>query len=138
MADEGSATREQPILDPALRRILQQVPAPGRDLLCCAACGCAITSASARTEAGGSHEHHFANPFGIRFHVGCFAAAPGCSVAGPPHHADTWFEGHVWRIAACSECNTHLGWWFEHVLRANVTGFYGLILPRLRPGERKA
>jgi hypothetical protein len=134
MADQDDVATTRQALDPALQRILQQVPAPGPELLLCAACGTAITSVAARTVAGGSHEHHFTNPFGIRFHVGCFAAAPGCSVTGPPHHADTWFAGHVWRIATCGDCNTHLGWWFEHASRADVAGFHGLILPRLTPG----
>lgn len=135
MAGDDTATTTETTLDPALRRILEQVPEPTRDLLLCAACGRAITTAAARMEAGGSHEHHFTNPFGIRFHLGCFDAAPGCAVAGPPQHADTWFPGHFWRIAGCSECGTHLGWWFEHATLGSASGFYGLILPRLKAGS---
>ena len=119
-------------LDPRLQRILDEVPAPTPDLLYCAACGAAITNLSARTLAGGSHSHHFTNPFGIRFHVGCFSVAPGCSVLGPGQHADTWFAGYLWRIAACAECSKHLGWWFERAADAEAPAFYGLILPHLR------
>ena len=119
-------------LHPALRRILDDATRPSRKLLYCAACGAPITNEEARISAAGSHEHHFSNPFGIQFHVGCYSHAPGCSVLGPAQHADSWFPQHLWRIAVCGACNSHLGWCFEHAVSVETARFYGLILPRLR------
>ena len=116
-------------LDPTLQSILDAALKPSRDLLYCALCNAPITTHAARVVMNGSHEHRFTNPHGFQFQVGCFCDAPGCSVSGPASHADTWFPGFFWKIAACSECQHHLGWWFETV---TGDGFYGLILPRLK------
>ena len=134
MSRSGAPVVELPAttLDPALKRILDATPSPSRKLLFCVACSAAITNDEARIEVGGHHEHHFSNPFGIQFHIGCFSLAPGCAVLGPPQHADSWFPQHLWRIAACGACSGHLGWCFEHAVNADALRFFGLILPRLR------
>ena len=134
MSKSGVPVVERPsaTLDPALQRILDETLGPSRNLLYCTACGTPITNEEARIEVGGSHAHHFSNPFGIQFHIGCFSQAPGCSVLGPPQHADSWFPQHLWRLAACSACNGHLGWCFEHAVNAEVAPFFGLIVERLR------
>jgi len=71
--------------------------------------------------------------FGYLFHIGCFSEALGCSIAGTPEAADSWFMGFQWRIAACSECQRHLGWYFDRVTPGSETDFfYGLILDRIQ------
>ena len=56
----------------------------------CAACRAEITTRSAQITVAGQFEHHFFNPAGLVFLIGCFAAAPGCHVVGP---ASTEFLG---------------------------------------------
>ncbi|MCA9692260.1 MAG: hypothetical protein KC636_21860 [Myxococcales bacterium] len=98
----------------------------GRRIVC-AACRAEITGESARVEVTGSHEHHFVNPHGHDFVIGCFAWAPGLVPAGPATERYSWFPGLPWRVAVCSACRAHLGWSF-----GVPTAFHGLILARLR------
>jgi hypothetical protein len=125
VADPSVATG----LDPKLKAILDDAPAPTRNILYCAACSNPVTHEEARIEMRGSHAHAFTNPYGFQFQVGCFAEALGCSISGAPSHADTWFPGYFWRIAACGSCQAHLGWYFES---AGARSFFGLVLPRLQ------
>jgi hypothetical protein len=83
-----------------------------------------------RIEVGGAHEHTFVNPHGFVHHVGCFAAASGCSYAGPTETAFSWFPGFSWQIARCGRCHAHLGW----IFRASGDSFHGLITTAIRPG----
>ena len=62
------------------------------------------------------------------FAVGCFAAAPGCTVVGQPSEEFTWFAGTRWQVAVCASCGTHLGWRYE---RISGGIFFGLLLDRL-------
>lgn len=122
------AHTEQQTLDPSLREIVERARTDDKDLVYCGTCSHVIARRADRCEVNGSHAHHFVNPHGIRFHVGCFAEALGCSIAGTPTAADTWFPGFFWRLAACADCRTHLGWYFERP----DSYFYGLILDRIQ------
>ena len=103
----------------------------GRERLLCAACGAPISARAWALAVDGAHEHRFMNPHGYQFHLGCFARAPGCALAGQPEAAYTWFPGWGWQIAACGACRVHLGWAFS----GPGPTFFGLILDRLRSGE---
>ncbi|MEJ5358272.1 MAG: cereblon family protein [Desulfobacterales bacterium] len=94
----------------------------------CRACGAGIARPVDRIAVGGRHRHRFANPYGIVFEIGCFAAADGCVPVGTPTEEFTWFSGHRWQVALCAACRTHLGWRFAP---AAGNGFFGLILERL-------
>jgi len=98
----------------------------GRRLIC-ARCRHPITSAGQRIEVNGGHQHHFVNPHGYDFRVGCFAAAPGAVAGGPTTAEWTWFSGFTWQLAHCAACTTHLGWLF----RSKSQVFHGLVLDRL-------
>ncbi len=121
---------ENSTLDPTLRSMLEIEDSDDKNFLYCGTCSTVITTASARINVTGSHDHHFTNPHGFSFHVGCFANALGCDISGQPEAADSWFMGHSWRIASCAECQTHLGWYFSTASGAGF--FYGLILNRLQ------
>jgi hypothetical protein len=94
----------------------------------CRFCGSEVTGTDQKIAVHGSHTHTFFNPTGIVFELGCFSAAPGCRKAGEATSEFTWFAGHVWRIALCRRCNSHLGWFFEK----GDQSFYGLILTKIR------
>jgi hypothetical protein len=105
--------------DPALRE---------SGWLRCVACGQPIARDDARIAVDGRHVHTFVNPAGHEYTIGCFAEAPGCVGAGEEESFWTWFPGHVWRMALCSGCGTHLGWSF----RARESGFWGLTVQSVR------
>jgi len=94
----------------------------------CRACGAGVARPADRIAVGGRHRHRFANPYGIVFEIGCFAAADGCLAVGSPTEEFTWFSGHAWQVGVCAACRTHLGWRFAS---AAGGGFFGLILERL-------
>lgn len=111
-------------LDPRLDEIFDEQTQDNKDFVFCAACSHVIARRSDQIEVNGNGEHWFTNPFGLEFHVGCFSDALGCSIAGEPVAADTWFPGFCWRLASCEECRHHLGWYFDQ-----TDGyFYGLVL----------
>ena len=103
-----------------------------RKLLVCNSCATPITFEEARIEERGSHEHHFFNPHGIVYEIGCFNMAPGCRVVGESSSEFSWFPGYLWQVGCCVSCQNHLGWRF---FTADSQGFHGLILDRLAPGE---
>ena len=115
-------------LDPRLKELLERDSEDAGDLIYCITCSHPVARKSDRTSINGGHTHHFTNPYGIRFHVGCFEDALGCDLSGRPTSADTWFPGFMWRLATCSECRAHLGWYFER----GTSYFYGLIMDRIR------
>ncbi|HSP79450.1 MAG TPA: cereblon family protein [Myxococcaceae bacterium] len=94
--------------------------------LCCARCGHVITRERDRTTFNGRHTHTRHNPAGFVFHFGCFARAEGCLVLGPPTAEASWFSSHLWELALCAACHTHLGWAFH-----GEGHFFGLVLDRL-------
>jgi hypothetical protein len=95
--------------------------------LACHRCLSTVTDGSARIAVGGAHAHHFVNPHGIEFHVGCFADAGGCVVVGEASTYWSWFPGFAWQIELCAGCGEHLGWLF----RSADAVFHGLVLDRL-------
>lgn len=115
-------------LDPALARMLEEGPGPERDYLHCAACSAVISRDSFAVEVNGQHQHFCINPHGFEFRVACYAQALGCAISGDREHADSWFPGYLWRLASCSECQTHLGWYFDR----EGDHFYGLISDRIQ------
>jgi len=94
----------------------------------CAQCRAIITSPREWIEVQGTQEHTFFNPYGIIFQIGCFRQARGCGYIGPATEEFSWFPGYSWRIAICSSCLTHLGWFYSAPDRES---FYGLILDHL-------
>jgi len=96
----------------------------------CKACQHKITSYENKIEVNGSHQHVFSNPVGFAFEMGCFSEATGCVNQGPPSLEHTWFTGYAWRFALCSNCLTHLGWFFQ----SGNDSFYALILKKMVNG----
>ena len=94
----------------------------------CRQCYQVLTRPAERIAVQGTHQHTFANPQGIVYHVGCFRSVRGCGYVGPATDEFTWFRGFSWRIAICSMCLTHLGWFF---MSKGNESFNGLILDRL-------
>ena len=92
----------------------------------CAACTTRVADEDAAIDVGGAHRHRFANPAGIEFEIGCFAAA-SCRADGEPTREHTWFAGYAWSFALCANCRAHLGWLYE----GDGPRFFGLILTRL-------
>jgi hypothetical protein len=95
--------------------------------LACHRCLATVTDGSQRIAMGGAHAHHFVNPHGIEFHVGCFADAPGCATFGEASTYWSWFPGFAWQVELCATCGEHLGWLFL----SPDAAFHGLILDRL-------
>jgi len=99
----------------------------GGEQLVCRYCGRTITTAGQRMEVSGSHEHTFANPEGIVFHIGCFARVQGCVFAGAPTAEWSWFKGYLWSVAYCAGCGAHVGWRYS----SGDDVFFGLVLRSL-------
>lgn len=120
-------------LDPKLRDLLERDEEDAKGFIYCGVCSTVIGRVDDRIEVGGSHDHHFTNPHGYLFHIGCYRDALGCSISGMPEAADSWFMGFQWRIAACAECQRHLGWYFDRAAPGGESQFfYGLILDRIQ------
>jgi hypothetical protein len=96
-------------------------------LILCRFCSSNITSPKNIIEVNGKPRHTFANPAGNTFTIGCFSSAGGCLNLGIPTTEYTWFPGHSWCYAMCSECSSHLGWHYQSA----DGSFYGLILNNL-------
>jgi hypothetical protein len=94
----------------------------------CRRCEHPITHIDQQTAIQGVFEHTFLNPSGHVFRVGCFLVADGCMVWGEPTLEWTWFAGFQWQVAMCSQCWTHLGWFY---LADDGRCFFGLILDAL-------
>jgi hypothetical protein len=95
----------------------------------CRQCYSVITNVAEQIERQGGHEHHFANPDGIVFHIGCFRNACGCGSIGTATEEWSWFQGYAWKVALCRQCLTHIGWMYLSTTSAE--SFYGLILGQL-------
>lgn len=121
---------DQSILDPKLKSMLEIQTPKDKNFIYCSACSNVIASPADRISVNGSHDHHFMNPHGFEFHLGCFAEALGCDISGNGEAADSWFMGFVWRLATCAQCHTHLGWYFSRP--GGETYFYGLILANIQ------
>ncbi|WP_459899960.1 cereblon family protein [Desulfobaculum senezii] len=101
----------------------------GGNKIVCRACGQRVTSAGARIQVQGKHEHVFFNPFGQVFEVGCFSFAQGLVTGGMASAEFTWFPGYTWQNVGCASCGSHLGWSYTG---SGGGGFYGLVLTALR------
>ena len=111
----------------------RQVPVPerspasadtaNRELVYCAICSHLIARLADRCEINGQHAHNCTNPYGVRFDVRCFGEALGAAISGPPVAADSWFPGFAWRLLTCTDCQAHIGWYFER----GREYFYGLV-----------
>jgi len=111
------------------RRAVQAVDPLGEGpWLVCARCGNRITTAAARIPVLGREEHECTNPHGIRYRIGCFAAATGLVATGPPESAYTWFPGYRWQVQACGGCSDLAGWLYTSADHS----FHGLVLDALK------
>lgn len=99
---------------------------PDKALLC-KLCGNRITMAAQAIEVNDGHHHTFFNPAGIIYEIRCFSSAEGCLQYGPFSDEFTWFAGYSWRLALCTSCSVHMGWYFS----SGEAGFYGLISKNL-------
>ena len=117
---------DEDVLDPVIDRLLDRTTHRGD--VQCASCRWPISSVDARIEMSGRHDHHFVNPLGYEFHIGCFDEALGCAISGNAAAADSWFPQFRWQYASCSRCAKHLGWYFQS---SEGIHFYGLILDRI-------
>jgi hypothetical protein len=110
---------------------LKEVSSENEDIfregkLVCSICKHVITFESERTDIHGQHRHHFTNPGGYSFYLGCFNSAPGCAEVGLQCSEHTWFPGTRWQISVCASCGEHLGWKYS-----GSNEFHGLVLTRL-------
>lgn len=121
---------EDTTLEDVLERSLEEERFDPRGLIRCRLCSAPLTHQQERIDIDGNHEHSFTNPHDIRFHLGCFSAAPGCAIAGHQTPAFSWFRGFYWQYALCGECQEHVGWYYEDRHQNN---FFGLILSKLEP-----
>lgn len=95
----------------------------------CVQCENKITRERFKREVQGGHQHTFLNPGGMVFEIGCFKEAEGAVFVGDPTSAWSWFQGYTWQTAICSQCLSHIGWFFR---KSNEHEFYGLILNMLK------
>jgi hypothetical protein len=96
-------------------------------LILCKNCKNIITAPEHNITVNGQYIHKFTNPEGITYQITCFSSANGCIVHGTPTLDYTWFEGFSWSYSLCSNCFTHLGWYYQ----CKDKSFFGLILDRL-------
>lgn len=98
-----------------------------KNIILCRSCRNKISSIDEMIKIDGRHKHSFKNPAGIVYHIACYLNARGCLVVGNSTYEYTWFPGFRWSLALCSQCFSHLGWFFE----ATSESFFGLILDNL-------
>lgn len=98
------------------------------DALVCATCAHPITSERARIERFGGHVHERVNLAGVAFQIGLFERAPGARLVGESSGEFPFFPHHLWTIAVCRGCFSHLGWRF---MSGGEVPFYGLSLTAL-------
>jgi len=96
-------------------------------LVLCKNCRNMITLPVHNITVNGEYIHEFTNPAGATYRISCFRSASGCIVHGMPVMDHTWFEGFSWSFSLCSNCFTHLGWYYK----SDNQSFFGLILDRL-------
>lgn len=128
--EQGSEVSDVEALDPKLAEVVEDATRPKEGFLFCAACSHVIGHIQDRIEVDGSFQHTCTNPYGFVHRFGCHSDAPGCAISGDGHSADSWFQGFLWRLAVCGNCDTHMGWLFEK----GEKHFYGLILDRIQVG----
>ncbi|MCM2283325.1 MAG: cereblon family protein [Desulfobacula sp.] len=97
------------------------------EIIVCAFCSHPITTPSKQILIHDGFRHIFANPHGYVFEIGCFSEAMGCRPVSNPSAEFSWFIGYSWQTCICSQCATHLGWFFS----SESDHFWGLILEKL-------
>ena len=97
------------------------------NLIICASCRNPITTPESIITVDDKHIHKFTNTSGDILEIGCFSSADGCAVYEDSSTETTWFEGFSWSESLCSNCYSHLGWFYE--TGDNI--FFGLILVNL-------
>ena len=115
------------LLEP-VEKLLESLQDINGELLLCRCCSAAITHSGEKIAVGISHHYRFTNPHGISYAIGCFRNAPGCAISGEATAEDSWFGGYRWQLALCSECQEHLGWYYQN---NRQRFFFGLIQGRL-------
>lgn len=93
----------------------------------CRSCANMVAFLDHRIQKDDSFNHTFANPHGHVFEITCFSQAKGCSKASPESDDFSWFQGYLWAVGICRNCQSQLGWIFS----SNQDRFYGLILEQL-------
>lgn len=94
----------------------------------CKTCGHHITHPDALLTINDKFIHCFTNPAGMNFEIQCYKEAPGILVSGKPTDFFSWFPGYCWQYSYCSQCNSHLGWFFTR----EEDSFYGLNIAMLK------
>lgn len=100
-------------IDPALSQWLETLEPGDENYLYCLQCAAAITRETARQEIDGQHRHRFINPAAVVYEVCCYTSAPGVDISGEATHEHSWFPAYTWQYVHCSDCASHLGWYFE-------------------------
>ena len=107
---------------------LEGIGGNGAKAFQCAACGGLITHSDRQVLVGGTNRHIFANPAGVECDFHTFYSCPGAIALGEATEAHSWFSGYTWRMAFCSLCGQHLGWYYEAVLKSDRPGeFWGIL-----------
>ncbi len=121
--------RESQPEDGLVTSVLDEVEEQGdeEEAILCGFCQSSITDTRNRIAMNGSHSHIFANPHGLVFEIGCYKRATGCLTSLEASPEFSWFSGYLWKIALCSNCSNHLGWYFF----SNTSSFFGLIQENL-------
>ncbi|MFH0786971.1 MAG: cereblon family protein [Pseudomonadota bacterium] len=98
----------------------------------CSACGGLITYSDRLIPIEGTNRHFFVNPAGAELNFHTFQSCPGAISIGEPTEEQTWFSGYYWRMAFCSHCGQHLGWYYEAISRYDrPSEFWGIIVNNL-------
>jgi hypothetical protein len=111
-----------------VQQLLQKLADNGGELILCRCCTNPITRSGEAIKIGLSDHYRFTNPAGISYSINCFKNASGCSISGTPTLIDSWFNGYEWQLAQCSECQEHIGWYYQNI---KDRYFFGLIQDRL-------
>ena len=119
--------------------LLDGVGGNGAKAYQCVACAGLITHSDRLLLVGGSQRHLFVNPAGVECDFHTFYSCPGAIALGEATAAHTWFPGYSWRMAFCSSCGRHLGWFYESVSGFGSPGqFWGILINHLMVRAPKA
>ncbi|MGK0442380.1 MAG: hypothetical protein ACJA0N_002190 [Pseudohongiellaceae bacterium] len=115
-----------------IKQWLESLDEDAGPLVFCRSCHSPITSKKEQATIAHNDHHCFTNPAGATYHLRCFSNAHGCNITGPPTEEYSWFAGYQWQLAMCTECNEHLGWYYQYTRSSlNQRFFFGLIAGRL-------
>jgi hypothetical protein len=98
----------------------------------CRSCGGLITHSDRLIRIAGTNRHHHVNPAGSECDFHTFLACPGAVALGDATENYSWFSGYDWRMAVCSQCGQHLGWYYEAISRFERPGeFWGILVSNI-------